>query len=206
MKRRQFLQMSVALIGFAPLILEAKNIHSLKGDIKVNGKAISENVQIQANDVITTGENSQLIFIIGKDVYRLGSNAQLEVKGENKLINSMRLVTGGLMSVFEKGSRRELQTTSATIGVRGTGFYCLIEKEQTYFCTCYGTTEVNTSEGERIIQATHHKPYFIDHKTGDFSLPPSDLKNHTDEELIYLESLVNRQPPKSFLESAQQAS
>jgi hypothetical protein len=195
MKRRQFLQMSVALIGFAPLILEAKNIQSLKGDIKVNGKAISENVQIQANDVITTGENSQIIFIVEKDVYRLGSNAKLEVQGTNKLIDSMRLVTGGLMSVFEKGSRRELQTTSATIGIRGTGFYCVVEEEKTYFCTCYGSTEVNTSEGERIIQATHHKPYFIDNKTGEFSLPPHDLKNHTDEELIYLESLVNRQPP-----------
>lgn len=202
MKRRQFLQMSVALVGFAPLILEAKNIQSLKGDVKVNGKTISENIQIRANDVITTGENSQLIFIIGKDVYRLGSNTQLEVKGENKLINSMRLVTGGLMSVFEKGSRRELHTTSATIGVRGTGFYCSIEKEQTYFCTCYGTTEVSTQEGERTIQSTHHKPYFIDHKTGEFSLPPPDLKNHTDDELIYLESLVNRQPPTSFLEKA----
>lgn len=200
MKRRQFLQMSVTLIGFAPLILEAKNIQSLQGNVKVNGKMISQSEQIQAGDVITTGENSQLIFMIGKDVYRLGSNAQLDVKGENKLINSMRLVTGGLMSVFEKGSRRELQTTSATIGVRGTGFYCVVEEDKTYFCTCYGSTEVNTSEGERIIQATHHKPYFIDHKTGEFSLPPADLKNHTDEELIYLESLVNRQPPQSFLE------
>jgi hypothetical protein len=200
MKRRQFLQMSIALIGFAPLILEAKNIQSLQGNVKVNGKVISQSEQIQAGDVITTGENSQLIFMIGKDVYRLGSNAQLEVKGENKLINSMRLVTGGLMSVFEKGSRRELQTTSATIGVRGTGFYCVVEEDKTYFCTCYGSTEVNTSEGERIIQATHHKPYFIDNKTGDFSLPPPDLENHTDDELIYLESLVNRQPPVSFLE------
>jgi len=205
MKRRQFLQMSVALVGFAPLILEAKNIQSLKGDVKVNGKPISEKTQIQAGDVITTGENSQVIFLVEKDVYRLGSNAELKVQGKNKLIDSMRLVTGGLMSVFEKGSRRELQTASATIGIRGTGFYCVVEEEQTYFCTCYGSTEVNTSEGERIIQATqtHHKPYFIDNKTGEFSLPPPDLKNHTNEELIYLESLVNRQPPKSFLENVQ---
>jgi hypothetical protein len=200
MKRRQFLQMSVALVGFAPLILEAKNIQSLQGDVKVNGKFITKDTQIQTNDIITTEENSQLIFIIEKDVYRLGSNVRLEVQGKNKLIDSMRLVTGSLMSVFEKGSRRELKVTSATIGVRGTGFYCVVEEDKTYFCTCYGSTEVNTPAGEKIIRATHHKPYFIDHKTGDFSLPPADLKNHTDEELIYLESLVNRQPPTSFLE------
>jgi hypothetical protein len=202
MKRRHFLQMSVALIGFAPLILEAKNIQSLQGNVKLNGKPISEKVQIQAGDIIATGENSQIIFVVEKDVYCLGSNAQLEVQGQNKLINSMRLISGGLMSVFEKGSRRELKTTSATIGVRGTGFYCVVEEQQTYFCTCYGSTEVSTQEGERTIQATHHKPYFIDHKTGTFSLPPPDLKNHTDEELIYLESLVNRQPPKSFLDNS----
>ncbi|MEY3220532.1 MAG: hypothetical protein RIT27_1889 [Pseudomonadota bacterium] len=202
MKRRQFLQISVALIGFTPLLLEAKNIQMLKGDVKVNGKPITKDANIKANDMITTGENSALIFFLNKDVHRLGSNARLELEGENKLIDSMRLITGGLMSVFEKGSPRSLQVTSATIGVRGTGFYCQIYEHQTYFCTCYGTTEIETVEGERTIQATHHRPYLIDHKTGEFSLPPADLKNHTDEELIYLESLMNRQPPDSFLDHA----
>jgi hypothetical protein len=46
MKHRQFLQMSVSLVGFAPLLLEAKNIQSLQGDVKVNGKPISEKTQI----------------------------------------------------------------------------------------------------------------------------------------------------------------
>jgi len=199
MKRRQFLQMSVALIGFAPLLLEAKNIQTLKGEVKVNGKPITKDANIKAGDLITTGENSALIFFINRDVHRLGSNARLQLEGESNLIDSMRLITGSLMSVFEKGSPRSLQVTSATIGVRGTGFYCQIYENQTYFCTCYGSTDITTEEGIRTIKSVHHKPYLIDNKTGEFSLPPPDLKNHTDEELIYLESLMNRQPPTSFL-------
>ena len=54
----------------------------------------------------------------------------------------LRLLTGSLLSVFgERGANQALSvnTSTATIGIRGTGIYMEAEPDLTYLCTCYGT-------------------------------------------------------------------
>ncbi len=53
-------------------------------------------------------------------------NSRLEMQGDNAIITGLRLLTGKLLSVFDKRMRSEslgLKTVFATIDVRGTGVY-----------------------------------------------------------------------------------
>lgn len=38
-----------------------------------------------------------------------------------------------------------VETSTGSIGIRGMGFYVEASPEQTYFCTCYGVTDVTAT-------------------------------------------------------------
>ena len=96
-----------------------------------------------------------------------------------------------------------MTTKNATIGIRGTGVYMESDPEQTYFCTCYGVADVsatNDPESKETVAAKHHdKPlYILGNEPKGKNIRPAPFVNHTDQELMLIESLVGRVPPFVF--------
>ncbi len=115
----------------------------------------------------------------------------------------MRVVSGKILSVFGKGAKT-IQTSTATIGIRGTGCYIEDEgtgaKARTYFCLCYGSVDLTPKaaphEAESYTTTHHDKPMYVlnDMKMAKMMVP-AEVINHTDEELTLLEGLVGRVTP-----------
>lgn len=191
------------VLGRVPRELPSgKSIYRLTGEVHVNGEAASENTAIHARDTVKTGPDSQAIFVVGKDAFILRENSELHLTGQNFAVDSMRLLSGALLSVFGK-SRHRMATPTATIGIRGTGLYVEVHKEMSYICTCYGTTDIAASaeptNAETITSRHHDAPRYI---TAEGKILPAPFVNHTDEELMLVETLVGRVPPFALFDDS----
>ena len=139
-------------------------------------------------------------------ILRADSNVVLDPapkESSSSLINGLRLLTGKLLSVYGKGRPVRISTMVATIGIRGTGVYMESDPEQSYICTCYGVTDIsaiNDAESKETVSATHHdRPLYILGKApAGASIRNAPFINHTDQELMLIESLVGRTPPFVF--------
>ena len=214
--RRRWLLRAVASLGMASVpsairqvLAKGENpaapgLYRVEGDVRVNGRPAREGSLVLPGDIIETGARSQAVFIIGRDAYLLRAGSRLETAGKEMLINTLRVITGRLLSVLGPGARR-IETPTATVGIRGTGIYIEAEPDRTYVCTCYGTADLQASlkpEERETVTTTHHdQPRYVYGR----SMPSikmiegAPVVNHTDAELVMLEALVGRKPP--FLES-----
>jgi hypothetical protein len=183
-----------------------KSIYRLSGKVIIDNKAATLDTVIKPNSVIETGSDGKLIFVVGKDAFILRNNSRLVMQGSNVIITGLRLLTGKLLSVFGKRTRREplgLKTVVATIGIRGTGVYLESDPEQTYVCTCYGQADLasitDPLSKETVITHHHDSPRYIlaDAPPGK-KIRPAPVIDHTDEELELIESLVGRTVPFTF--------
>lgn len=191
------------LLGNVPRELPAgKSIYSLKGELRINGQAATAETAIGSNDKLATGPHSQAIFVVGKDAFIMRENSELQLSGDNLLVDGLRLVTGALLSVFGK-SRHHLETPTSTIGIRGTGLYVEAQPDLSYVCTCYGTTLIGAAgdpANTETIESKHHDaPRYI---SADGKIRPAPFVNHTDEELMLIETLVGRTPPFALLDDS----
>ena len=171
-------------------------IHRLSGDVRLNGETAREGMQVKPGDSIATGKDSEVIYIIGQDAFLQREQSLVSIGGD-ALKNVLRLVSGKLMSVFSKGEK-QIQTGTATIGIRGTGCYLETGPERDYFCLCYGKAEIASArhpEKSELIETRHHDhPVYI-YPNGEKMMVPATVINHSDSELILLESLLGRVPP-----------
>lgn len=190
----------VYAMGKIPKVLEpGKSIYEMRGDVSVNGKAANEKTLITGSDVVVTGSSSHVVFAVGKDAFVLRSNSRLELSGSGMLVNTLRLVTGKLLSVFGK-TKHQIKTPNATIGIRGTGVYTEAEPEQTYVCTCYGVVDLaadNDKHSTETITSHHHDAprYILSNESNGRNIREAPFINHTDLELQVIEELVGREPP-----------
>lgn len=219
-RRRQLLQ-ALALGAFAPATLGVaagakaqglgkvprrlgsnRSIYSLRGSVRVNGKAANENTRIRPGDVVETGRSSKVIFAVNTSAFILRSQAHLRIEGDSKVIQALRILAGGLLSVFGRDPPR-VATPLVTIGIRGTGLYVESEPDRSYVCTCYGksqlTATTDPSSMEQIVSRHHNAPRYIlaTGATGQ-RIRKAPFKNHTDLELRIIEALVGRTPPFAF--------
>lgn len=195
-----------SIFGKVPKKLpKGKSIFSMKGNVAVNRKAANEDTLIQADDLVETGDNSEVVFVMGKDAFILRSNSHLKLSGTGLLLRNLRLFTGKVLSVFgrrSKGQSLAAVTTTATIGIRGTGVYMESEPDLSYVCTCYGTTQLSAtadpSSSQQIVSQHHDAPRYIAAKgSSGKRIRPAPMINHTDLELTLIEELVGRVPPFS---------
>ena len=192
-----------AALRFALAQTQAQGIRSVKGEVRVNGKPVVGGGLVRPGDTIEVGKEALTAFVVGQDAFLMRSNSRAELAGGGAVVAAVRLVTGGLLSVFGGGEHR-LTTATATVGIRGTGAYLETEPERTYFCLCYGTAEVEAAKGgaRETYSTTHHEsPKYIYGDGRKTAMVPAGVLNHTDAELILLESLVGRTPPASFMDS-----
>ncbi len=188
---------------------EGQSIYKVKGDVTVDARPADKGTVIKADSFVKTGSNSIIIFRVGSDAHIMRENSEMQLIGENFVEEGLRLVTGKLLSVFgarSQGKSHTMRTTTATIGIRGTGVYAESEDDHSYVCTCYGAVDIASDKDprskERIVSQRHDAPRYIraDGNEGKL-IEPAPMKNHDDEELMLVEAIVGRTTPFSGIRS-----
>jgi hypothetical protein len=178
-----------------------KGVYRVRGDARVNGRPAREGMDVKAGDRIATGADGELIFVIGKDAMLVRNNTRVEVSGRTAALvaEGLRIVTGAVLSVFSPGARRTIQVRTATIGIRGTAVYAEDMRDRAYVCTCYGTADIAAVDDPAVhetVRTEHHdQPRYVYPPGAATRIVRAPVINHTDLELILLESLVGREPP-----------
>ncbi len=179
----------------------AQGISRLRGDVLVNGQPARQGMGLKPGDSVSTGRDAELVAVIGRDAFLLRADTQIEISaGRNKLVvGALRVVTGALLAVFAPGEGKQVRTQSASIGIRGTAVYVELESDRTYVCTCYGTarlTPLDEPKAAETVRTKHHdQPRYIYRKGMPRRIERAPVVNHTDAELILLETLVGRKVP-----------
>ena len=188
-------------------LADDQSIQSLKGEVMVNGEPADLETRIRAGDRVETLQRSEIVFAVGGDSFLLRSNSSMQLAGDNNfLVQGLRLVSGALLSVFaprKPADALALATSTATIGVRGTGVYLETEPDLSYVCTCYGQVALTASDdpndSELITTTNHDLPRYISNKPVKGSrIRSAPVINHDDAELKLLEGIVGRAVPKGF--------
>ena len=201
-QRRSFLQAAALWTSLGGTLgaqaQSRSNIVTLVGDAQANGNRLLPENTIRNGDELVTGPGSSLVFVMGDSSFHLRQNSRLKVEGDagGAVVNALRLLTGGVISVWGKGPQRKISTPTATAGIRGTGVYAEVFPEQdnrSYLCICYGVVDLEASTERKLVQAEYHDAHWVEPIARNGSLlTPAPLLNHTDEELEYLAQLVNQ--------------
>lgn len=208
-RRRALLALGAAMSMPAALRLAlaqssaTQGVRNTRGEVSINGKPAEPGSMVRPGDAIETGRRGYATFVVGEDAFLVRANGRAELIGSGALVGAMQLVTGKLLSVFGSGRERRLVTATATIGIRGTGAYLEAESARTYFCLCYGSADVEATMGgarESVTTSHHESPRYIYGDGRSRAIVPAYMANHTDSELIMLESLVGRSPPNEFMQ------
>ena len=201
-QRRDFLQAAAAWTALGGAVTaqaqSRSNIVQMLGDATVNGTRLSPQQTIQTGDELATGPQSNLIFVIGSSAFHVRQNSRLTVERGASLnaVSVLRLLTGAVVSVWGKGTNRQIVTPTMTAGIRGTGVYTEIFSNldgRSYFCNCYGTVEMTSGRDKATSVSEYHEAYWgeVTPKDGR-SLTPAKAINHTDDELEYLARLADQ--------------
>jgi hypothetical protein len=178
-----------------------KSIFKLMGDVRVNGVAATPATLIEPGDTVETGPESFVIFVVQKDSFILRANSKMTLPS--------RAVAAGVVSTaytLERGKalsvmasrRTNIATPDAVIGIRGTDVYVEAEPGESYVCVCYGSTMLQSTAdprvSEEVITSHHDAPKYITGGTNP-RIMPTPFKNHDDQELLLIETLVGRTTP-----------
>lgn len=201
-QRRTFLQAAagwVAMGGFAGAHAQSRsNIVELVGDARINGERLRPEHTIQTGDEIATGPGSSLVFVVGNSAFRVRQNSRMAVERGASLftVSLLRLLSGGVVSVWGQGTRRQVVTPTLTAGIRGTGVYTEIMADQggrSYFCNCYGEVDMQSGNDRALSQASYHQAFWGEvQPVNGQSLRPAPAINHGDEELEFLARLTGQ--------------
>lgn len=201
-QRRSFLQAAAAwtaMGGFTAAHAQVRsNVVELRGDALVNGQKLRPETVVQTGDSLETGPDSTLIFVIGTSAFHVRQNSRLTVERGNTLnaVSVLRMLTGAVVSVWGKGSSRQIVTPTITAGIRGTGVYTEVfpaQNYRSYFCNCYGVVDMGAGPDKAISRAEYHQSFWgeAEPKNGRF-LTPAKAINHTDEEVEFLAELAGQ--------------
>lgn len=201
-RRRGFVQAAAAWTasgGFAAAQAQQRsNVVELQGDVLVNGERLRPAGFVQTGDQVQTGPGSNLLFVLGNSSFHVRQNSRLVVERGATLnaVSVLRLLTGGVASVWGRGNARQIVTPTLTAGIRGTGVYTEVFPEQSYrsyFCNCYGVVDMGAGRDKKVSTAEYHESFWGEPQPVDGrSLRSAPAINHTDEEMEVLARLVNQ--------------
>jgi hypothetical protein len=201
-QRRGFLQGAAAftaLGGFGGAWAQSRtNIVELKGDALINGQRLVPQQTIQTGDTLQTGPNSTLTFVVGNSAFHVRQNSNITVERGATLnaVSLLRLISGAVVSVWGKGTSRQIVTPTLTAGIRGTGVYTEVfanQNDRSYFCNCYGVVEMAAGRDSVVSESSYHQAFWGEPTPKDGRLlTPAKAINHTDEELEFLAKLVDQ--------------
>ena len=172
-------------------------VNQLKGSATVNGRPAKVGTPVTARDKVATGPGSNAVVVIKDDAFLIRENTTIEFAESGGVLSRVLIETGRVLSVFGK-KPLAIRAANATIGIRGTGAYLEVDPGQVYFCLCYGEADIDGPgmAVPRKVKTTHHEePLILTDMGGAMKAAPGPFRNHSDDELILLESLVGREPP-----------
>ena len=201
---RRYWMAGVGALSITSIISEAlakgdvpPGIAKLDGSATVNGRDAKVGTPVNLGDRVATARGSQAVVVVGSDAFLLRSNTIIEVQGSQGILSSMLVATGQVLSVFSK-KPVAVKAATASIGIRGTGAYIEIHPAHVYFCLCYGEALIEGPgmANAREVKTTHHEsPLLLRDDGGIMKVEAGPFQNHSDAELVMLESLVGREPP-----------
>lgn len=172
-------------------------VNRLDGSATVNGKPAKVGTPVNMGDRIATGRGSQAVIVLKGDAFLMRADTVIEVQGREGVLASMLVTTGKVLAVFSK-KPVAIKASTASIGIRGTGAYFEVEPKSVYFCLCYGEAVIEGAgmAAARTVKTEHHEqPLLLNDMGGAMRVEPGPFRNHSDDELVLLESLVGREPP-----------
>lgn len=186
-----------------------RSVYRVTGHVTVNGEVATLETHIAPGARIVTGADGEIIYAVGDSAFiaRPGTEVVVEASPVSSLlVGGYELIKGKLLSVFGGGRHLQLKSRLATVGIRGTGVYMESEPDQTYFCTCYGVTDVaalrDPESKTTVVSAHHDRPlYILGGEPAGANIRNAPFINHTDQELMLIEALVGRVPPFVFPKS-----
>ncbi len=194
------------LLGAAALLLVRdalaagnieRGVYRVRGEARINGAPAREGMDVKPGDGVTTAAGGEIVFVVNRDAFLLRANSRVEVG--SGAADVFRIVTGALLSVYQPGLPKTLRAQTATIGIRGTAVYVESAADKTYVCTCYGEAELvpdhDPAARETVKTAHHDQPRYIMAAGAPQMIMRAPVVNHTDAELVLLESLVGRKVP-----------
>ena len=175
---------------------KTSQVHRLEGSATVNGEAAKVGTPVKAGDRVATGASSQAVVVLGQDAFLLREKTAVELRGRESTLTELLISGGKVLSVFSK-KPVTIKAATATIGIRGTGAYLEVDDADVYFCLCYGEAVLQgPGMADKVVKTTHHEqPLLVRAGLGTTTADAAGFKNHSDDELILLESLVGREPP-----------
>lgn len=191
------------LFGEAPSKLAAeRSVFRSSGLVTADDQPVTRQTRIVNGSTLRTGRDSELVFVVGSAAMLMRADTQVSVQGPapGAAPESLKVGQGKLLAVFAPGPRT-IQTPTAAIRISGTGVYIEADPALTYFCTCYGRTEVSAVDDpgsvEQVLSRHHDKPLYIEGggRNRGRSIRRAPFVNHTDDELALIETLVGRVPP-----------
>ncbi|MES2282296.1 MAG: iron dicitrate transport regulator FecR [Pseudomonadota bacterium] len=189
----------VAMGGFgASMAQQRTNVVQQTGDALLNGSRLLPGQTIQTGDQLQTGPGSSLVFVMGNASFLVRQNTMMTVERGATLsaVSILRLVTGAVASIWNKGGSRSIVTPTLTAGIRGTGVYTEVLPQQdsrTYFCNCYGTVDLNASGSKQLSQSDYHQSFWAEPASKEGPrLTPAGYLNHTDAEQEFLAELIGQ--------------
>lgn len=215
LSRRVFLSALLAAGAF-PLLanrlaaMAPSGLKSTRGRVRVDGMTAMMGDVIKPGARVSTGSGGEAVLAVGKDAFLLRSNSEVvlpeapvETEDEEEkgiAERTLTVVSGRILSVFGTG-RLTIDAPLVTAGIRGTGAYVEVHSERTYVCLCYGkalmTPKLAPTLAEEQDFFHHDGPrnyYAHPEEHGGQVVSQAPMLDHTDEELIMLESLVGRIP------------
>ena len=173
-----------------------QGVNRLEGTATVGGKPARVGTPVALGERVATGPGSMAVVVVGEDAFLLRANTIIEPRGSRGVVSDLLISTGRVLSVFSK-KPVEIKASHATIGIRGTGAYIEVDPADVYFCLCYGEALIRGAGMEpKAVKTTHHEqPLLLRQDGGILRAEPGPFRNHTDDELVLLESLVGREPP-----------
>lgn len=182
-----------------------EGVRNVQGQVAVNGAPAHVGSIVFPGDVITTGPSSAAVFVVGMDAFLVRENSRIELAGENggeergaaKFVKTLKIAAGKVLSVFGSSGKR-IETVTAVAGTRGTGVYIESDPEVTYFCLCYGSTDLRSAaqpDARVSFSADYHEARYVLRPEAGRIFLKAPMIHHEDAELAMLESLVGRKAP-----------
>ena len=171
---------------------------TLRGDGLINGQRLTNQTVVQTGDEIQTGPGSDLVFTLGNAAFQVRENSMMKVERGRTLstVSILRILTGAVVSVWGRGTSREIITPTLTAGIRGTGVYTEVfakDDYRSYFCNCYGTVDMDAGYDKVVSVAQYHQAFWGEAvAVNGRLLRKGPLINHTDEELENLAALIDQ--------------
>lgn len=144
----------VLLFLLVGINVEAAVLAKLSGTVLVNMKPAKVEASLSEGDIVEAkGKGSYAIVKFDEGTKAIISNGSLKIEKSGAKTYKVDLIRGLLSASLDKTKKKllEVKTKNATMGVRGTKFLAMYEKDDTYLCVCEGTVEIKNKVGSKLV-------------------------------------------------------